>query len=419
MEWQRSVSFILLYGICIWLLISRINLLFFIDNGVIFGDVTFHYFPAGQTILQGGNPYDSPFITYPPLMLLLFAFLVLIWPQPYTIGFFLMGMYLVIPLLSYYLGRKYMSEGCALLFSWFVTLNPLTIYAFITLIDDDPLIMISLMAICYYYPEHPYRTSLLAGLFGAMKFFPLLAGIVIVLSFRQQSRQFRVKQLMLQISIFGLFMLIGFVMWGPISLTRLIHYQEFIGLGGPAMNPYHVAYRLGFSLDKALLTIIGLAISGTMIVVTILFWMFKSRIGTNSIPQLLIILCFGLYIANTTTSYLYYTWILPFLVIQVVVLIQHQRYSLFLVSSVGVFTFGYLAAEWANFTWAMGPEYVVWAHIGSIFVWVFISFLAILSLRFKPALISSFDNQGYNKDLSHCGIVAHANSAGYNPHENE
>lgn len=386
------VSFILLYALYTYLLISRINLIFFIDNGVIFGDVTFHYFPSGQTILQGGNPYDSVYITYPPLMLLLFAFLVLIWPQPYTIGFFLMGTGFVIPILSYRLGRKYLNERFALLFSWFVTLNPLTTYSTITLIDDDPLIMIGLMAICYYFPEHPYRASILAGLFGAMKFIPLLAGIVIVLWYRQKSQLSRVKQLILQIGIFGFFILIGFLLWGPVTLTRLIHYQTFNSPTNPAMNPYYVAYVFGFSLDKTLLSFIALAIGGTMIIVTMVFWFLRSRTNVMSIPQMMIILCFGVYIANTTTSYLYYTWILPFLAIQVVVLLRYQRYSLFLVFTVGIFTFGWLVAEWASYTWSYNLEYIVWAYIGSIFVWVFIGLLVILSLRFKPVPISSLDD---------------------------
>lgn len=373
--------------------------MFFIDNGVIFGDVTFHYFPAGQVILQGGNPYESVFITYPPLMLLLFAFFVFLWPQPYMIGFFLMSTILVIPLLSYRLGHKYMNERLALLFSWFVTLLPLTAYSAIILIDDDPLIMISLMAICYYYPEHPYRTSLIAGLFGAMKFIPLLAGIAIVLCYKQQSWQFRVKQLILQIGIFGLFMLIGFVMWGSDALTRMIHYQTFNTHRAPAMNPYHVAYVLGFPIDEALLTTTALVIGGTMIMVMILFWSIKSRTGTRSIPQLMIILCLGIYIANTSTSYLYYTWIIPFLMLQVVVLLQHRRYLLFLVSTVGIFTCGYLAAEWANFTWAFGSEHIVWAYVGSIAIWVFIGFMTILSFFFKLVPVSSIGDQGNNEDL--------------------
>ncbi len=372
--------FVALYTIVIIWIYLRLDLIYNVDSGVIFGDVTFHYYPAGLRILNGENPYDSPFITHPPLMLLIFAFLAMLWPDPISIGFPLMILILGIPYLSYRLGLKYLTRPYAMLFSWIMTLSPLIKYSFVTLIDDDPLIMIGLMLVCYYYSDRPVHAAIVAGIFGAMKFIPVAVGVIIVLFDRKRTRVDRLRLVLIEGVIFGVFLAIGFILWGPVTLTRLVHYESFNSIAGPAMNPYHVLYKLGIITNSPLIKPVALLIGALLLVVTLAVYWYRSRTQWTDLPLLIIITLFSVYIANPMTSYMYYLWIFPFLVLEVVRLLPRRKFFAFVPAAVGLHEFSVLVSEWANYTWAYGPSYLVWAYVGSLYVLPFIGFVILLSI---------------------------------------
>lgn len=386
MSWSKEAlgSFAALYAICLILVTSRLYTIFVVHAGFIWGDVTNHFYVAGMRILEGGNPYDSVFITHPPLMLLLFAAILAIHNEPYAIGLVLMSFYFVIPWLSYRLSAPYLSARFSLLFSWLVTLNPLTIYASVHLIDDDPLIMLGVMTVFYLYPRDRTHASVVGAILGGFKFIPLVVVSILVLCDRELQVSFRIKHLILQACVFGSIMLVGFLLWGSVALTRLIHYCSYVGLDYPSMSLYYSYFTLIGGVEEGVLRILALAIMGSIILAVLLYSNRKGAVLRKRMNSLVLSALLAIYMSNVTNSYLHFIWVLPFLTLEILIIAKNVSCTL---PSLGVLVmgisslnvFGFLTAEWANYTWAYEPDMVIYSHIATLFAFVFLILITLAS----------------------------------------
>ncbi len=366
----KILSFVGLYVICVSLVIWRLYCIIYLDGLFIFGDVTYHYYPAGLAILNGGNPYDSHFINHPPYMLLLFALLVWIFDNPLTIGIFILASFLAVPVLSYHAATSYLSQEKSLLISWLVTLNPATLHAGVFLLDDDLIVMNMLLVFLIVQNRRPMLGIVLGGLFGGFKYVPYIIAAVVSLIEKRWSFSRKLLGVFVSSLMFLSSILVGYLLWDTNVLERYLNYTNTVGISWPSMSIFYVLnfyFDLGTNDDIRILAL-GIS-SGMLLLIFIIMMRFYSNPNRMNLIAFSAVIIFT-YLSNSTNNYTYYVWITPFLLL---FLLDSDGSSvrskvIYLIGGVAILLMGYFVAEWANFTWAYGPDMVVYAHYGSVYV---------------------------------------------------
>ncbi|MBD3404998.1 MAG: hypothetical protein GF411_02545 [Candidatus Lokiarchaeota archaeon] len=381
----RLVVFLAVYVIITKSIFERFYILFIVDNGVVGGDITYHFFVAGMRILEGESPYISPFITHPPLMLLLFAALLSVHAEAYTIAISFVIIYLSVPYICYITAKKYLSEFYSIIATVIISLNPLTLYSCFDYMDDDPLIMIGLMAVFYLYRENRTHASIIGAIMGGFKFIPLLVVAFLILVDTDIAMREKAKLFLIQISVFGSIMLIGYSLWGIDTLTRLLHYSAFVGIEIPSAHPFNIYYMLVSGASEEILRIISMLMMILIFVTIILYIQIFQPKMKRSINFVYILVLLAIYIGNITNSYMYFIWIVPFISFELISILQKRfknwimQFSIGTVSVVSLFLFGFLLSEWEGYTYGYGEEWRIFGAYATIFAYVVVIIIAMIA----------------------------------------
>jgi hypothetical protein len=378
---ESILGALLLLSICIILVAWRIYYLFIVADGYIFGDVSNHYFPAGQSVLSGENPYDNHFINHPPYMILLFALLVWMYPATYTIGLFILGLYLLVPILSYHASISFLDERRAVIAAWIITLNPMTLYSGLFMLDDDLLIMMMILMIMILYERHPKLAIALAGVFGGFKFVPLVIGLFLVFNDSRQSYQHKVQHTILGLIPFLSSLAVGIYFWGFETLYRITNYVSTVRVGYPSMSFFYLLTKFFDIPDANVFRDLALILTAILVIgLSALRW--KCNIAIRSfLPHLILVALVAVYLGNATTNYTYFAWIIPSL--SIVSLLYDGKERRLVIPFLIFLTlgFGYFTSEWANFTWAYESSLIFLADLGTIFVWTVLALYVVIVVQ--------------------------------------